>query len=205
MRKNSRLCTTTVLALLLLLDGCSQIHREFGHDFYRHAAKLIENEQEVDVSRVLEVLGPPQKLNALPHGYAFLYQFSIVDEQQIGLSSDQPVLRWFKFSLAEADARIKTAVFQFDDQDQLVAATRAIDHRDLGDETSIMFALAMSALFDSDDLGYDRWSPNLWGASLLQPTAKTINAQSDLDSGNIGFEQRGTPTRVGQRTLELHP
>lgn len=205
MRKNSRLCTTAGLALLLLLHGCSQIHREIGQDFYSQAAELIRSEQEIDVARVLEVLGPPQKLSALPQGYAFLYQFSIVDEQQIGLSSDQPVLRWLKFSLAEADARIKTAVFRFDDHDQLVAATNAVNRSDLGEEQSIMFALAMSAIVDSDDLGHDRWSPNLWGASLLQPTAKSLNAQSDLDSGSIGFEQRGTPTRVGERTLELHP
>jgi hypothetical protein len=204
-RKNSRLCTTAGLALLLFLNGCSQIHREIGQDFYSQAAELIQSEQEIDVARVLEVLGPPQKMSALPQGYAFLYQFSTVDEQQIGLSSDRPVLRLFKFSMAEAEARIKMAVFRFDCHDQLVAATSAINQSDLGDEQSIMFALAVSALVDSDDLGYDRWSPNLWGASLLQSTAKTVNAQSGLDSGNIGFEQRGTPTGVGQRTLELHP
>ena len=205
MGKNSCLCTAAVLTSLLLLQGCLQIHREFGQDVYSQAAELIQSEQEIDVARVLEVLGPPQKLSALPQGYAFLYQFSVVDEQQIGLSSDLPVLRWLKFSMAAANARIKTTVFRFDDHDQLIAASSAITHSDLGDEKSIMFALAMSALVDSDDLGYDRWGSNLWGASLLQSTAKTLFVQSDLDSGNIGFEQRGTPTRVGQRTLELHP
>ena len=203
-RKTSRLFTAAGLTALLLLNGCSLIHREIGRDYYPQAAELIQDEQEMDVTRVLDVLGPPQKVSALPQGYAFLYQFSTVEEQQIGISSERPVLRWFKFSLAEADAKIKTAVFRFNDHDQLVAASSAINHSDLGDEQSIMFSLAMSAIVDSDNLSYDHWSPNLWGAGLLQPTAKTLNVQSSLDSGNIGFEQRGTPTDVGQRTLELH-
>lgn len=159
----------------------------------------------MNVAQVLELLGPPQRMTALPHGYAFLYQYFLIAEQQIGLSSDLPVLRLLKFSIASADASIKTAVFRFNDNDQLLAAGTATQHLDLGNEKSVMFVLAMSAIVDSDDLGYDRSSPNLWGASLLQSPSITFDAQSTLDAGSAGFEQRGTPTRIGQRTLELPP
>jgi hypothetical protein len=41
-----------------------------------------------------------------------------------------------------------------------------------------------------------------WGMSMLNPPPKTLNAANDIDAGMYGLEQRGTPSAVGQRTLE---
>jgi hypothetical protein len=40
-----------------------------------------------------------------------------------------------------------------------------------------------------------------WGMSLLKPLPKTLNAANDIDDGEHGLEQRGTPIAVGQRAL----
>jgi biotin-(acetyl-CoA carboxylase) ligase len=42
-----------------------------------------------------------------------------------------------------------------------------------------------------------------WGASLLKPIDKVLNLHYSLETGTNGVEQIGTPTTVGQHSLEF--
>jgi hypothetical protein len=48
----------------------------------------------------------------------------------------------------------------------------------------------------------NRRQQNRWGMGLLRRLQYTLNANQDLDAGTHGLEKSGTPTAVGQRTLE---
>jgi hypothetical protein len=39
---------------------------------------------------------------------------------------------------------------------------------------------------------------------LLRPIPKTINSNSDPNSGQSGIQRRGTPTGTGQQSLEMN-
>jgi hypothetical protein len=42
-----------------------------------------------------------------------------------------------------------------------------------------------------------------WGSSLLQELPGTLNMGSNPGSGQSGLQQRGTPTAIGQQSLEM--
>ncbi len=193
------------IALVLMLPfihACTYIDRQVGQDFSRAAAPLLASVEPLGVDDVLAALGPPQKLSALPGGYVFLYQQFDIAEKQIGISSDRPLLKWFKLSLASADVDADTLVLQFDREDRLVANGFSSTREELGEGGSIMFALNFLSMIDSDRLDRDIQGPNRWGMSLLVKPQVALNRQNSVDSGQAGVELRGTPVDTGQRSLE---
>ena len=55
---------------------------------------------------------------------------------------------------------------------------------------------------DVDDL-LNIMPQHQWGAASLAELPVTLNADNRPDLGQNGIEQRGTPTAVGQRSLEM--
>lgn len=191
------------LALTLpIIHACTYIDRHVGQDFSHAAAPLLAQEGPLGVDDVLAALGPPQKLSALSGGYVFLYQQFDIVEKQLGISSDQPVLKWFKLSLADADVEADTLVLQFDREDRLVASGFSSTREDLGEGGSVMFALNFLSMISSEELDRDLQGPNRWGMSLLVKPQVALNRKSSVDSGQDGLELRGTPIDIGQRSLE---
>ena len=200
----SRLRQAAVLLLPVVLSACTFIEKDIGRSFKRDAQTLLASGEQLTVDEVLSDLGPPHQMLALADGYAFLYQRFDVKERQLGVSSDAPVLRWFKVSLADADSSSQSLVARFDASDQLVAASVVTQKEDLGESGSVMFALSFRSLVDASDLDSDVWGPGNWGQYLLQEPKVLLNVQSSPDTGEATLEQRGTPTNVGQRTMEFH-
>ena len=73
----------------------------------------------------------------------------------------------------------------------------------LGSGTSAQLLFTVESVVDTSFLDED-WDPNDWGSALLSPLPEGLNAASSVDLGRAGFELRGTPDSVGQRTL-AHP
>ena len=201
--RNSWLRLLVPVLLVLYLQACTHIDKEVGQAFRAPAKQLLSDAEPLDVDAVLELLGPPQKLSALPDGYVFLYQRFHVMESQFGFSTDMEVLRWLKLALADADVKTDTLLLQFDGDDRVVAAGLSSSLSDLGEAGGIMFALQVMEIVDSQQYSTDTWGVNLWGMSLLQDVPTNLNRQSGPDSGQAGIELRGTPQSVGQRTLEF--
>jgi len=73
----------------------------------------------------------------------------------------------------------------------------------VGEGQGIQPLISLVSLTDVDDL-VDYLPNNDWGASLLRPIPKTINSNSDPNSGQSGIQRRGTPTGTGQQSLEMN-
>ena len=198
----SKLISAVPLVSVLLLGGCTFIEKDIGSDLRLDAQTLLDSGQDLGVNEVLDTLGPPHQILALPDGYAFLYQKFDVRERQLGISSDAPVLRWLKFSLADAGSTSDTLVARFDRLDQLRAASVVTNEKQLGEAGSIMFVLNFLSQVDSTSLDQDVWGPGKWGMFMLQEPNVLLNAQSSPDTGKSTLDQRGSPVNVGQRTMD---
>ena len=153
---------------------------------------------------ILDELGPPLKMTALPHGYAFMYESLDTLELQLGFSLPIPVINWFKFVFAQADYNHQVLVYQFDDKHRLVASGGEDTHFDLGNSTAIQPIITVEAMFDTSNVENDVVHFTEWPAFCLLPLPQTLNRAQSVDTGMAGIEQRGTAPRVGQRSSEMH-
>jgi len=185
-----------------LAPACTIIDNDIGQDFSSEVTRLFTEHDQPYVDDVLGMLGPPQSLSILPGGYVFLYQHFEIKERQLGFGSDEPPGSWFKFSVADADVETDTMALKFNRENRVIASVFSSTRHDLGDASSVMLSLSMNSIVDTSRLDQDIWGANQWGLFLLQPSNITLNCQNSPDSGMNGVELRGSPTRVGQRTLE---
>ncbi len=152
---------------------------------------------------ILDRFGPPAQIPALSEGFAFLYESLLINEQQIGISMPGEVFSWFKLSVADTDVERQIQIFIFDKSGFLRSyADRAV-RDDVGDGLSFQFFAAVEQIIDTRYLEMDPVQQG-WGFGLLNSLPQTLNSRQSLDFGTRGLEQRGTPTIVGQRTLEMH-
>ncbi len=153
---------------------------------------------------VLDELGPPLKMTALPHGYAFMYESLDTVELQLGFSLPIPVINWFKFVFAQADYDHQVLIYQFDDEHRLVASGGKDTHFDLGNSMAIQPILTVESMFDTSDVENEIVHFTEWPAFCLLPLPQTLNRAQSIDTGTAGLEQRGTAPFVGQRSMEMH-
>ena len=90
----------------------------------------------------------------------------------------------------------------FDTSGLLVARSGIDAEEPLGSGLAVQFSVSVLSGIDTRYLG-DGEIAHDFGAGLLLPPLELLNRGSDLDSGQHGVEQRGSPTGAGQRTLEL--
>ena len=88
-----------VLVFFLMVQGCSILHTV--EDVKIHEDKIGRLGQAADVSTILDILGPPARLSALPGGFVFLYEQIEFYENQFGIGSSHDFFQFFKFSLAK--------------------------------------------------------------------------------------------------------
>ncbi len=192
-----------VAMISILFAGCTVLRKEI--DVPIDHAEISLKEGETHYRTVLQQLGPPAELSALPKGQAFLYEHIIAKEKQIGIGfGNLDVLSWFKFSSGKGKADRQAFLLIFDEEGLLRQKSfRGYDEK-MGSGISLQIFFAVDALVDSSYLD-DSVGPNQWGSSLLMPLPQALNIRQSLDTGTEGLEQGGTPAAVGQHTLELRP
>ena len=84
----------------------------------------------------------------------------------------------------------------------LSSATRAHWDHYGGGGKAIQPFLGFVSVVDADDL-LGPLPQHQWGSSLLHPLPDTLNRVSNPESGQSGLQQRGTPTAIGQQSLEM--
>ena len=185
---------------LALVAGCSSI--PFGAGFTEEGSTYgqtlppavdgLEAGTHTD-SDVLDLLGPPAHVTALPAGYAFLYEGGHLQSRSVGASYHS-----FRAAYAWSTVEFSIAAFVFDDDGRLTAG--AIERRDDGSGRG--FSIGTQGARAADQLVYVLpSSQHLWARSMLRRTPVLLNEQSSLDSGEHGFARRGTTAKVGQETL----
>lgn len=191
----------SLLLMAVLCSSCTVLHKEVGRP-------LDMESIHYDVGRthyhaVLDALGPPARMTALPSGFAFLYESLSIRERQLGISSQYEWLQLIKLSLADSDLRRNCLLLHFNSEGLLVSQSSINTLERLGMGGSIQPILSLQQIVDTAEYEDDAYVAMGWGASLLSPLPQTINMNQSLNSGSAGLEQSGTTSKIGQHTLEM--
>lgn len=194
----------SVLALLagvaICSSGCASIEKHFGEPL--SLDRFDEIEPDAHYSTVLEQFGPPVRLTALPSGMAFQYEYVRIDERQLGISLLGPIGKWLKAVFASADASVEAIIFVFDGDGFLLGADPEAFAADAGGGFSITLIFSIGSLTDTASYEASAESAMSWGLGLTDPLLVSLNREQNLDTGANGLQLSGTPTAVGQHTLE---
>jgi len=183
-----------------VLMGCSSFRTEWGHPLPDNARHFDEG--QADVGSVMELLGPPAQVTALPGGYAFLYEHSVVDEFQLGISINLPILKWFKFIRASNQLDQDILLMVFDDAGVLRSMDSEEWEEQLGGGGAAQFLFSTMSL--TDDSALRQPSPqHVWGRDDLQRLPVLLNSGQSMKSGQSGLQMRLAPRMAGQSSLEM--
>lgn len=204
-------CSGPLIVIFIVLGGCSHFVTEYGPALPIDEAQL--EVAETNVGEVINTLGPPSKISALPNAIAFLYEQVTTVENQLGLSTSAvedlflgaastEALRLFKLSLAKGRLNRQALILVFDLDGVLRVKTFGTWSEKLGRGFGFNIIFQAVPLIKT---GYLRAEPDQhgWGMSLLGPLPVTLNVRQNLATGQSGVQLQGTSTAVGQHTLGL--
>ena len=196
---------TLTAALLLfggmlggMLSGCSQWSYDLG-------TKLPENElsgQTMTLQQTLELLGPPLRITATDTGFVLAWEHWLIRENEIGASLGALGADFLSADWGEMRAKGEFLLLTFDKNHLLTSATRSYWDNYGGGGQAIQPFIGFVSVVDSDDLR-GPLPQHGWGSSQLRRLPYTLNLNSSPESGQRGLEQRGTPTAIGQQSLQM--
>lgn len=192
----------TIACILLacwLLTACSQWRYELG-------AALPGTDlpqQGVSLAQALALLGPPQRMSATDSGFVLAWEHWHIQENTIGVSLGALGADFLTADWGEMRVRGEFMLLTFNRQHTLTSATRSHWDNYGGGGKAIQPFLGFVSVVDSDDLT-ESMPQHTWGSSMLQRLPWTLNTASNPYSGQGGLQQRGTPTAIGQQSLEMN-
>jgi hypothetical protein len=199
--QRSRFTSWSLVATVAVQAGCAHLE----HDIAASLAtdRLGDIADGSHYATVLDLLGPPTKLSALPGGMAFLYEHVYLEERQYGLILPGKVGKWIKAVYASADADVDVLLFAFDKDGRLQGADAQSWSADAGAGMSMTLIFSAGSFTDTEN--YESSPTELldWGMALTQPLLVTLNARQSLRSGENGLELATSPDGIGQHALEL--
>jgi hypothetical protein len=184
----------------MLLAGCSRWTYEIGRELSVEEVPVVAD--KLELGDVLGRLGPPQRMSAMPGGYMLAYEHWQIVENSVGLSLSAAGADFLSLDWGSARTRGEFLLLSFNREHQLVGSTFEVWDRDAGGGQGIQPLLSVVDVVDVDDLT-NPMPQHRWGGFSLEELPVTLNADNHLDSGQSGLEQRGTPTSIGQRSLEM--
>ena len=184
----------------MLLQACTVIHQEVGQALHVDHSSLSE---ATHYSEVLDLLGPPHKISRTSSGMVFAYEEVDLTERQLGVNLTIKDVTLLKVVVAREYADRQALMIVFDEGGDL----KSYGHDEWSDIVAeggaFQFIFVIASVADEGTLN-DSPIVHDWGMGLLEANhSHSLNRQSNLDTGQSGIEQIGTPTAVGQRTLEL--
>jgi len=185
---------------LLLLSGCSSFRIEMGQPVQATGGEFTARETRVET--VVHKIGPPNSATRLPHGFAFLYEYSRVNEFQVGINVPYSFLRYLKFIHAWNHLDHEAFALIFDDRGVLQDAGRRQWREKLGGGNAVQIVFNVMSLSDVSKLLRPA-DAHTWGQRLLQPLPVALNSGQSLRTGENGLQQRIAPNYAGQQTLEM--
>lgn len=190
------------VAVLAHLAGCASIHKELGAPLPSIPADTLQG--PVHYSAVLELLGPPSKISAIPSGSVFLYEHVDIRERQWGLILPGDISKFFKIVWATSNAVTDVAVFTFDKQGMMSGRTFESFESDPGGGFAFTLIFKVKSLSETEEYTHSQQGMLDWGMAMIQPLPVGLNAAQSLDSGARGLDVVRVDGMVGQRALELN-
>lgn len=183
------------------LTGCSQWRYDLGAPLY--SIELPSPDDSISLADALDLFGPPIRMSASDSGYVLAWEHWHIREDSLGVSLGAMGADFLSADWGQMRAKGEFVLLTFDRQRQLTSATRSDWDNYGGGGKAIQPFASIVPVVDVRDLTV--FLPqHRWGAAFLRPLPEAINDSSSPNSGQNGLEQRGTPTTIGQRALELH-
>lgn len=198
--KASARAAVLLAAAAVGLSGCSSFRTEWGRPIGAEHPSFAEG--STPVAAVLQELGPPSKVSALPGGYVFLYEHSVLTEFQFGFSIDFSLLRLIKFVRAWDWIERENLLLTFDDAGVLCGMDGDHWRERLSGGGAAQLVFGAVSLADPA-LRRQRAGQHRWGRSCLDPPRVTLNAGQSLQSGEHGLQLNLAPKYAGQQSLEM--
>jgi hypothetical protein len=189
------------IGVCLLMNACSYYSYDLGDRLSR--THIPEPSEQLDRKDILAHLGPPQRISATATGYVMAWEHWDISETKIGFSLGAAGAELMSVDFGNARVQGEFLLLGFDDKHQLTDSAFTKWDNDAGGGQSILPFASVVSVVDVDDLLEDM-PQHEWGAASLADLPVTLNTDSRPDLGQNGIEQRGTPTAVGQRTLEMN-
>lgn len=192
---------TLIVAVVCLLTGCTVIT-------YRIGQEEIDLEdvpypgQSRELTDVLAAFGPPNRLSALPGGYVLAWENWYIRQNKLGLSLRPLGVEFLSVDWGAALTRGDFLVLHFNGDHELVASGYAWWDGSAGGGQGVQPLFGLVDVADVDDLT-GPMPHHGWGGFGLDELPVTLNADSHMDAGHNGIQQRGTPDGAGQHTLEM--
>ena len=187
-----------LLATLCFVSGCTS----WAYDIGEPLSAAQQPAADAPLREVLEQLGPPQRISALPGGYAMAWEHWVVKELTLGLSLGPLGADLLAIDWGSAQVSGEFLMLTFNSQHRMVDSSFTRWDENAGGGTALQPSLGIVDVVDVSDL-VGVMPQHRWGATSLQRLPRSLNSGSSPDSGESGLEQRGTPLGAGQRTLEL--
>ncbi len=185
--------------LLMLLGGCTQ-------RFYALGMPLPPEDSEpvagASLQTVLAQLGPPQRLTRTAAGWTMGWEHWRVSESAVGASLGVLGVDALTFDWGDARVRGDFLMISFDADREARSVSRVVWDNDIGGGTAVQPFLGVAPILDVADLLVPL-PQHGWGAGALMPLPTALNSDNRPGMGSNGLEQRGTPTGIGQRALEM--
>jgi hypothetical protein len=186
---------------MMLAGGCTSLHKQIDPALELDACRY--ESRQTHYYQVLDELGPPTRLTALPGGFAFIYESLAIRELQIGIAGNTGWLQLLKISLADTNLYRDMLLLHFGSDGVLLSYGTLESKEDLGKGGSIQPLFSLQQITDTSNYEDDAIDAADWGAQLLRSLPSLLNRPQGLASGMAGLEQSGTTTKVGQHTLEM--
>ena len=184
---------------LVVLGGCTQWRYDLGTPL--HPGQLPDAQAGMPLGDVLARLGPPHRVSATVDGYVLAWEFWKIREDTIGLSLGALGADLLSVDWGKARVSGDFLLAFFDSHHRLTASAFSQWQGDAGGGRAIQPMIGLVSLVDVEDL-VDELPQHDWGASLLEPLPIAANSDSRPDTGQNGIQRRGTPSGIGQQSLE---
>lgn len=189
----------SVLLALFLLAGCTQRLYQLGQSL---PSVQAEPGAGASLQSVLERFGPPQRLTRSPSGWVMGWEHWRISENAFGASLGVLGVDALTFDWGDARVRGDFLLVSFDDGHVVTSVSRATWDNAVGGGAAVQAFVGVAPLVNVADLLVPM-PQHGWGGATLVPLPTAINNENRPGMGSNGLEQRGTPTGIGQRTLEM--
>ncbi|CAA0100803.1 Uncharacterised protein [Halioglobus japonicus] len=189
------LCTLLACGLLA---ACSQWRYDLG-------APLADTPipaERTTLADTLALLGPPLLMTATDNGFVLAWEHWHIREDSVGFRLGALGADFMSADWGEMRIKGEFLLLTFDKQHLLTSSSRSEWDNYGGGGKAIQPLFGFVSVVDVDDLT-DVMPQHRWGRSLLQRLPGVLNTSSNLDTGQSGLQQRGTPTAAGQQSLEM--
>jgi hypothetical protein len=188
-----------LLIACALIQGCSQWRYDLGDSLSRAQTPAVDD--NLSLAAVLDQLGPPIRISATANGYVLAWEHWRIKEDSIGLSLGPMGAELMSIDWGDARMKGEFILATFDHEHRLTGSAFSTWDSDAGGGAAVQPFLGASVVDVGDMVG--RMPHHRWGAASLDRLPVTLNASSRPDMGQSGIQQRGTPTGIGQQSLEM--